>query len=236
MIAVVSASATFTLSDNIETLILTGVVAINGTGNAQDNTITGNSANNTLSGGDGADILTGGLGDDSLIGGGGNDVFMVDDAGDTVTEAVGEGTDTVNVGFSYILGDNVENLTLTGVGAIDGTGNVLANTLTGNDGANILSGGDGIDRLVGGGGNDSLDGGTGNDTLLGGDGNDTLKGGTGQDTMNGGAGDDLYVVDTLMDTVSENGGSGTDTVRATVSWTLGAAFENLELIGSGVLN
>ena len=52
------------------------------------------------------------------------------------------------------MGSNVENLTLTGTSAINGTGNTLANVITGNSGANTLDGGTGADTLIGGGGND----------------------------------------------------------------------------------
>ena len=54
---------------------MTGVAAINGTGNSQNNIITGNSAANQLDGGSGNDTLDGGLGVDKLMGGRGNDVF-----------------------------------------------------------------------------------------------------------------------------------------------------------------
>ena len=53
-------------------------------------------------------------------------------------------------GVSYTLGTNVENLTLTGTGNINGTGNTLNNTLTGNTGDNVLNGGAGNDTLTGG--------------------------------------------------------------------------------------
>ena len=56
--------------------------------------------------------------------------------------------------MSFALGANIENLVLTGMDAIDGTGNDLANVITGNGASNILDGGAGADRLIGGGGND----------------------------------------------------------------------------------
>ncbi len=65
------------------------------------------------------------------------------------------GTDTVQAGISYTLGANVENLTLTGTGAINATGNTLNNTLTGNSGNNVLDGGAGNDAMAGGAGNDT---------------------------------------------------------------------------------
>ncbi|HNG77955.1 MAG TPA: calcium-binding protein, partial [Burkholderiaceae bacterium] len=43
-----------------------------------------------------------------------------------------------------------------GAGAINGTGNALANVLTGNEGNNTLNGGDGNDTLIGGAGNDTF--------------------------------------------------------------------------------
>ena len=52
--------------------------------------------------------------------------------------------------MTYALAANIENLSLTGITAIDGTGNALNNALTGNSGANQLFGGDGNDTLNGG--------------------------------------------------------------------------------------
>ena len=69
--------------------------------------------------------------------------------------ARGRGHRRVQSGVSYTLGANVENLTLTGTGDINATGNALDNTLTGNAGNNILDGGAGDDTMVGGTGNDT---------------------------------------------------------------------------------
>ena len=75
----------------------------------------------------GNDTLNGGTGADTLIGGVGNDSYYVDDVGDIVTEAANDGTDTVYSTVTYTLANNVENLTLQGTTAINGTGNALNN-------------------------------------------------------------------------------------------------------------
>jgi Ca2+-binding RTX toxin-like protein len=161
----ISSSVTITtLAANVENLTLTGTTAINGTGNTLDNVLTGNTANNTLTGGAGNDTLNGGTGSDTLVGGAGNDTYVVDVATDVVTELANEGTDTVQSGVTLTLDTNVENLTLTGTAAINGTGNTLDNVITGNSGINTLTGAAGNDILNGGAGADALIGGTGNDT------------------------------------------------------------------------
>ncbi|MCE1082942.1 heme peroxidase [Pseudomonas asiatica] len=110
----------------------------------------------SLDGGAGNDTLNGGLGADAMVGGAGNDTFVVDNLGDTVSEALNGGVDLVQTTLaSYTLGANVENLTFTGAGNFTGTGNTLANTITGGAGNDLLNGGAGIDRLVGGLGNDT---------------------------------------------------------------------------------
>jgi hypothetical protein len=55
----------------------------------------------------------------------------VDSAGDVVIETSTSATeiDSVRSSISYTLGANLENLTLTGTAAINGTGNSLIDTL-----------------------------------------------------------------------------------------------------------
>jgi Ca2+-binding RTX toxin-like protein len=161
----VQASVSFALGSNIENLTLTGGAAIDATGNSLNNQLTGNGV---------ANVLDGGLGADTLSGGGGNDTYVVDDAGDSVVESSGQGTDTVHTTLDgYVLGTDVENLVLLGSGDLSATGNGSANLLVGNAGANFFNGG---------GNNDTLDGGDGDDVLVGGVGDDTLDGGAGIDT------------------------------------------------------
>ena len=203
----VQSSITWTLGANLENLTLTGGAVINGTGNAAANVLTGNAAANTLIGGDGNDTLNGGAGADIMEGGLGNDTYVVDADGDVTTELLGGGTDTVQSSVTRTLGLNLENLTLTGGAAINGTGNDVSNVLTGNTADNTLNGNAGNDTINGGAGNDIMDGGIGADTLNGGAGNDTMAGG---DTLNGGAGIDTMTGGIGGDTL--NGGAGNDTM------------------------
>jgi len=99
-----------------------------------------------------------------------------------------------------------------------------------------LVGTPGNDVLTGGRGDDMLSGLAGNDTLNGGAGNDLLDGGTGTDTMIGGTGNDTYVVDVASDVVTEVVNEGIDTVRSSLTYTLGANVENLTLTGTANLN
>ena len=145
----------WTLSTNVENLTLTGTESVSGTGNELANALTGNTAANTLTGLAGNDTLDGGAGADTLIGGTGDDTFVVDEVGDVVVESRGEGTDLVRAAISYTLGRTLENLTLTGSAALDGTGNAQDNVLTGNAGANTLDGLVGADTMAGGAGNDT---------------------------------------------------------------------------------
>jgi len=196
----VRSSVTFTLGSNLENLTLTGSAAINGTGNLLNNVITGNGANNVLNGSTGIDTLIGGLG---------NDTYVVDSITDTISEDVDAGIDTVKSSVNYTLGTNLEKLTLTGVAAINGTGNTLNNTLTGNGANNILNGGIGLDYL---------------------------NGGAGVDTLIGGLGDDTYVVDSTTDTITEDLEAGIDLVQSTVTYTLGANLEKLTLKGTTAID
>ncbi|HNA86400.1 MAG TPA: calcium-binding protein [Nitrospira sp.] len=205
----VQSAVTYTLSANVENLTLTGTTAINGTGNALANVLIGNSANNTLTGGDGNDSIDGGTGNDTMVGGLGDDTYTVNISTDVVTEAASAGTDTVLSSVTLTLAANVENLTLTGTTAINGTGNALDNLLVGN---------------------------SANNTLTGGDGNDTLDGGAGTDTLVGGLGNDTYTVNVSTDIVTEAASAGTDTVLSAVTLTLATNVENLILNGTGAIN
>jgi Ca2+-binding RTX toxin-like protein len=149
----------------------------------------------TIQGQAGNDTLNGGAGADSLAGGTGNDTYVLDNVGDVVFELLGEGEDLIQTSLSHTLAANVENLTLTGSAAVNGTGNELGNVINGNGAANVLSGLDGADQLLGQSGDDRLLGGAGSDTLQGGSGADTLTGGAGVDLYVGGAGKDRFVLE-----------------------------------------
>jgi Ca2+-binding RTX toxin-like protein len=204
----------------IENLTLTGTGAFAGAGSGLDNAITGNSGANTLSGFAGNDTIDGGGGNDTMIGGDGDDTYGISSAKDVVQEDPGKGTDairaTIAIDLNLGIYDGIENVVLTGAGALKAIGDDADNELAGNDGGNLLIGGIGLDTLTGGKGNDTLDG----DVV----GDDT-------DSLAGGLGNDTYLVDKLGDIVTEGAGEGTDTVRSAVSgYALTANVENLVLL------
>uniref|UniRef100_A4XQ74 Hemolysin-type calcium-binding region n=1 Tax=Ectopseudomonas mendocina (strain ymp) TaxID=399739 RepID=A4XQ74_ECTM1 len=179
------ASAPLTVNLNAINLLEIENVQLIGAGPFE---VLGNGLDNRLDAGRGASVLRGGAG---------NDTYIVGHKDAKVFEAANEGIDTVLASVSFTLGANLENLTLLGKAALNGTGNELSNLLIGNDGNNILDGGTGADR------------------------------------MEGGKGNDTYIVDHEDDVVVENDKEGIDTVKASVTYTLGANVENLILTGSG---
>jgi Ca2+-binding RTX toxin-like protein len=227
----------------IENLTLTGTANINGFGNSAANVLTGNAGNNSLSGLEGNDTLIGGDGDDTLTGGAGNDTINGGNGIDYCVLAINRADCTVvydSATAKYVLQSaalgidtvsNVEYFTfLDGTVAASTFGTVAAitsATVNGTSSANTLNGTSG---------DDSLNGLGGNDTLSGQGGNDTLDGGTGGDKMSGGTGNDTYIVDSTSDTVTEASGAGTDTVKSSISYTLGSNIENLVLTGSSAIN
>ncbi|KRC08578.1 hypothetical protein ASE11_22700 [Hydrogenophaga sp. Root209] len=98
--------------------------------------------------------LYGTNGADRLTGNTRGNVYVVNDAGDRVVEAVDAGVDVVHSSVDHTLGNNVENLILTGMSALRGTGNSLDNRIGGNDLDNRLDGRGGADWLEGGLGDD----------------------------------------------------------------------------------
>ena len=245
----VKASVSYTLGSDIENLVLTGSAHINGSGNALANVITGNNGNNVLNGGQGADILRGGLGNDTYV----------QDGTDTIEDE--GGLDTVQAASHYVLGTGIENLTLTGSAAINGTGNALANLIVGNNGKNVLKGGAGNDTYTVTAGDtvtELVNAGTDkvqsavtwvlganieNLTLTGsaainGTGNalnNVIAGNNGKNNLQGGLGNDTYLVGT-GDTVTESANAGVDIVQSSVTWVLANNIENLTLTGSAAIN
>ncbi|MDD5160514.1 MAG: cadherin-like domain-containing protein [Sulfuricurvum sp.] len=212
----VASTVSYSLSANVENLVLYGTAVINGVGNNLNNSLVGNSANNTLNGSTGAD---------TMLGGAGNDTYYVDNIDDKVIETTtatsgidAGGSDLIISTASYTLGDYVESLRLNTSNAANATGNSLNNNIYAGAGDNIMDGGAGADNLsyayatsgvtvnlgittaqntLGSGIDtilniENLIGSTFNDNFIGNIGNNILVGSKGNDTLNGGTGNDTY--------------------------------------------
>jgi Ca2+-binding RTX toxin-like protein len=250
---IVHASVNYTLTANVEQLMLEGGATI-GTGNDGNNvlyglsnthalTLDGGAGNdtiygslvggNSLIGGDGADTIFARGGNNTLTGGNGNDSYTIDNATDLIVESNSDqttgGFDIVHASVDYTLTANVEQLMLEG-GATIGTGNAGNNVLYGLSNTHALT-------LNGGAGNDTIYGSlVGGNSLIGGDGADTIFARGGGNTLTGGNGNDLYYSDNATDIIIEAAISGgTDTLFANYSNAMLAAnVDNLVLQGSAL--
>jgi Ca2+-binding RTX toxin-like protein len=204
----VVSSITFTLSTDVENLILTGSANLNGTGNAGGNALTGNDGNNVLAGLGGADALDGGGGTD------------------TASYAASTNGVSVSLAANTAHGGDAEGDSFASIESL--TGSAFDDTLEGDAGNNVLNGGAGsdtasyehatagvtvslaitaaqntvgagndtltsIENLTGSLFDDVLTGSTSANVLSGLDGNDVLTGGSGADTLAGGSGADRFV-------------------------------------------
>ena len=141
-------SASITLPGNFTTLELSGTAALVGTANATSDAIMGGSGADTLVAGAGTDTLIAGAAANTLIGGSGNTTFVVNSTADVIEGASATASNSLFSSVTYTAPDNVNSLTLTGPGAIAGTGNA---------GDDVLTAGEGNDTLVAGSGTDTLD-------------------------------------------------------------------------------
>ncbi|WP_127998020.1 beta strand repeat-containing protein [Piscinibacter defluvii] len=233
----------------IERVELQGSANLNATGNGLNNVLVGNGGANLLDGGEGSDRLEGGAGNDTLRGVIGNDSALGGDGDDLVyasygtdTAVGGAGIDTLDT--SSYGGNYLVNLA-TGTTNFAGESYTEFENLVAAGGNDTLIGTAAANAISGAGGHDGITGGAGDDTLAGGLGNDTLDGGSGADRLEGADGDDLYLVDDVGDVVIDalaGAPGGVDTVRSSVSITLGATagqdsfgIERVELLGSANL-
>lgn len=205
-------------------------------GEAGNDVLDGGSENDRLRGGTGHDSLFGSLGDDSLAGGQGNDIL--DGQSDNDILVGGPGNDTLVGG----AGSDTAYFGFLGTALRFSLAESGAQSISAAEGADVVQE---VENLVGGAGNDiltgdardnRLEGGAGQDVLSGGAGNDSLLGGAGNDSLSGGAGDDVYGVDDVGDRVVEQAGQGNDTLLASITLTLPAEVENLQLVSGVLLN
>jgi Ca2+-binding RTX toxin-like protein len=233
------------------------------TGNSADNVLNGSSGADTLIGGAGNDTYMVDNAGDTIVENAdeGTDLVKSTVSYSLETTANVENA-TVNTSTGRTLTGNALNNLLTGNSGNDTlNGGVGNDQLNGAAGGDALNGGEGVDTAsyagsnaavtvnlltgVGSGGHaagdtwlsiENLTGSSFADFLTGTAADNLLDGGAGNDAMTGGKGNDTYIVDNSGDVVTEASGGGTDTVFASVTWTAGAAIENLILTGDKAID
>lgn len=227
-----AAAGTYVLSDNIETATVASVnpkLNVNITGNFQSNVLTGNLGNNLLAGGGGNDTLYDGLGgNDTLDGGAGTDIAVI--SGNFADYGFSATTSTT--GDIQLKGiSNGRTIIVRGVEVLrfDDGDQLMSDLSIPTNGDDILTVGAGhfINALAG------------NDSINGTSGNDTIDGGKGNDLMVGHDGDDVYYVDSLIDTVVENPGEGTDGIYLSITsgtYVMPTEVEWVQVTSTGAVN
>ena len=194
------------------------LIVSNAAATASGITYTVNNAGGTMAG---ASVTKVYLSADAVITGG--DTLLATNSTPSLAPASGD-----NESASFVLPSNLSAAGTYYLGVLADSTNVVTEAKESNNSA-------ALPVILGNGGDNSLSGTSSGDSLWGFAGNDSLNGGAGKDFMAGGIGNDIYYVDSTGDVVTENAGEGTDSVRSSVSFTLGATVENLTLTGSAAI-
>jgi Ca2+-binding RTX toxin-like protein len=235
-------------------------------GNSGNNTLNGGSGADTMNGGAGNDTYIVDNSGDIVIEGatGSTDAIYASSSfsinGTYIENLFLTGTSNLNAsgnGYNNLLVGNDGNNTLNGsIGAdimnggagndtyiVDNAGDIVIEGATGGSDTIYASSSYSINStyienlFLTGNGNVNASGNSYDNLLVGNDGNNTLNGSTGADTMNGGNGNDTYIVDNVNDTVIEGASGGTDTIYASISYSLGGRYvESLFLTGTANIN
>lgn len=179
-------------------------------GNDQTNWLYGGSGNDTLAASGGNDLLYGETGNDRLSGENGNDTLIGGQGADALDG--GNGIDTAS--YRTALAGIVANLANASANRGEAQGDTFI----------------AIENLEGSQYGDTLTGNSQNNHLWGLEGNDNFNGLGGTDTLEGGLGNDIYRIDSLTASILEYLNQGTDTVNVSITYTLGANLENLNLL------
>jgi len=219
-----------TLGDNNWSSIKAQIFAVMAP--APGSILTGTSGSDTLTGSANDDVLIGLRAIDRMDGKGGSDVYTISGSAEHKAAEIRDtgifGIDEVR--FSATKADSlkifagdigIERIVIgTGTGAVaDSSGTVHLN----------IDASEALNSLI-------IIGNAGENWLRGTAFADTIDGGAGADKLWGGAGNDTYIVDNDKDAITEKADGGTDTVMASVAYSLAANVENLTLTGSNNIN
>jgi Ca2+-binding RTX toxin-like protein len=183
-------------------------------------TLDGGAGNDSISGSTSATVMYGGTGDDFIEGHANDDVIDGGEDGDFM--AGGAGNDT------YYADDGDDRVYDAAGGGIDTIYSSASFSLSGVSEIEYLV-------LTGTADNDAYGNSFAN-TITGNSGDNYIVSGGGADTLIGGAGDDIYFLEDTASEIVELANGGIDSVQSTVSYTLDAGVENLELKAWDTIN